>query len=255
MNLQFDETVAADYRSLPQKIRVMSEFWLAKNLFCPCCGNEHIDKLPNNFPVADVACGKCGEIFELKSKKNRIGAKILNGAYRTMIERITGNLNPQLFVMQYSANFFVTDLVLVPKFFFTPGIIEKRKPLSANARRAGWVGCNILYQKIPAQGKIEIIRDGREIEIEKVLSRYNTTKKLQTKNIDLRGWLLDVLNCVNMTESEIFSLQDIYRYADFLQSKHTKNKNIEPKIRQQLQFLRDKGFIEFIGRGLYRKLN
>lgn len=255
MNLQFDETVAADYRSLPQKIRVMSEFWLAKNLFCPCCGNEHIDKLPNDFPVADVACGKCGEIFELKSKKNRIGAKILNGAYRTMIERITGNLNPQLFVMQYSANFFVTDLVLVPKFFFTPGIIEKRKPLSANARRAGWVGCNILYQKIPAQGKIEIIRDGREIEIEKVLSRYNTTKKLQTKNIDLRGWLLDVLNCVNMTESEIFSLQDIYRYADFLQSKHTKNKNIEPKIRQQLQFLRDKGFIEFIGRGLYRKLN
>ncbi len=255
MNLQFDETVAADYRSLPQKIRVMSEFWLAKNLFCPCCGNEHIDKLPNNFPVADVACGKCGEIFELKSKKNRIGAKILNGAYRTMIERITGNLNPQLFVMQYSANFFVTDLIFVPKFFFTPGIIEKRKPLSANARRAGWVGCNILYQKIPAQGKIEIIRDGREIEIEKILSRYNTTKKLQTRNIDLRGWLLDVLNCVNMTESEIFSLQDIYRYADFLQSKHTKNKNIEPKIRQQLQFLRDKGFIEFIGRGLYRKLN
>lgn len=125
MNLQFDESAALDYKSPSQKIRVMSERWFLANIFCPCCGNLHIDKLKNNLPVADMRCENCGEIFELKSKKNHIGAKIPDGAYRTMIERITGNRNPQLFVMQYSPALTVRDLIFIPKFFFTPEIIEK----------------------------------------------------------------------------------------------------------------------------------
>lgn len=254
MNLQFDESVAANYKSSSQKIRVMSESWLTENLFCPCCGNPHIDKMKNNLPVADITCKNCGEIFELKSKKNGIGSKIVDGAYATMIERITGNLNPQLFVMNYSESLCVKDLILVPKFFFSPDVIEERKPLSENARRAGWVGCNILYRKIPEQGKINIIRDGKEISVEKVLNRYNKTKSLKTNDLNLRGWILDVLNCINEIDSETFTLQEIYGYAEFLKSKHDLNHNIEPKIRQQLQFLRDKGFIEFLGRGKYRKV-
>ena len=254
MNLYFDKSVAADYRSNSQKIRVMSECWLTQNLFCPCCGNAHIDKVKNNSPVADVHCENCGEIFELKSKKNSIGAKIMDGAYHTMIERITSNLNPQLLLMQYSSEMFVSNLLFIPKFFFTPDIIEKRKPLSANARRAGWVGCNILYQKIPEQGKLRIIRDGKEIEVKEVLSWYNNVKKLQTNNINLRGWLLDVLKCVNSINSETFTLQEIYKYADILGAKHNQNNNVEAKLRQQLQFLRDKGFIEFVRRGVYRKV-
>lgn len=255
MNLQFDETLATNYKSASQKIRVMSESWLVENLFCPCCGNSHIDKMKNNLPVADIHCENCGEIFELKSKKNSIGAKIVDGAYFTMIERITGNLNPQLFVMDYTENFLVKNLIFVPKFFFSVDIIEKRKPLSENARRAGWIGCNILFEKIPEQGKINIIRDGKEIPAEKVLHWYNKTKILKTNDLNLRGWLLDTLNCINQIKSEIFTLQEVYKYADFLKSKHDSNNNIEPKIRQQLQFLRDKGFLEFLGRGKYRKVN
>ena len=254
MNLQFDESVAVNYKSNSQKIRVMSEFWFLKNIFCPCCGNIHIDKMKNNSPVADMRCENCGEIFELKSKKNHIGLKIPDGAYSTMIERITSNINPQLFVMQYSPKLLVKNLIFIPKFFFTPDIIEKRKPLSATARRAGWIGCNILYHKIPEQGKINIIRDGKETAMTTVLKWYEKTKALQTDNLKLRGWMLDILTCINDIKSEIFTLQDIYKFADYLKSKHALNNNIEPKIRQQLQFLRDKSFIEFVGRGVYHKL-
>ncbi len=254
MNLHFDETLAANYKNASQKVRVMSEHWLTQNLFCPCCGNTHIDKMRNNLPVADVHCENCGEVFELKSKRNRIGAKILDGAYHTMIERITSNVNPQLFIMQYSAKFSVTDLTLVPKFFFTPDIIERRKPLPPTARRAGWVGCNILYEKIPEQGKIAVIRGGAEVEVAEVLHSYNKIKSLRTDNIKLRGWIMDVLNCVNDIDSEIFTSQDIYKYAGILGAKHEHNRNVEAKIRQQLQFLRDKGFIEFVSRGVYRKV-
>lgn len=108
----------------------------------------------------------------------------MDGAYHTMIERITSNINPQLFVMQYSPKLSVTDLTFIPKFFFTPDIIERRKPLSSAAKRAGWVGCNILYQKIPEQGKLPVIRDGKEIGIAEVLRRYDKLKTLQTTNIN-----------------------------------------------------------------------
>ena len=122
MNLQLDKSLAESYKSISQKIRVMSEAWLVENLFCPCCGNICVEKLKNNSPVADIFCRNCGEIFELKSKKNSIGVKIIDGAYHTMIERITSNTNPQLFVMNYSAKLSVTDLIFVPKFFFTADI-------------------------------------------------------------------------------------------------------------------------------------
>ena len=254
MNLKFDELVAINYKSSSQKIRVMSEIWLLENIFCPCCGYEHIYKMKNNFPVGDMICKNCGENFELKSKKNNSVIKIMDGAYHTMIERITSNKNPQLFVMNYTENFFVTDLIFIPKFFFTPEIIEKRKPLSENARRAGWTGCNILFQKIPEQAKINIIREGKEFKCDEVLQRYEKIKKLQINNLNLRGWMSDILNCINEIKSEYFSLQEIYQFADFLKEKHSYNNNILAKIRQQLQFLRDRGFIEFIGNGKYRKV-
>jgi type II restriction enzyme len=37
--------------------------------------------------------------------------------------------------------------------------------------------------------------------------------------------------------------------------KHINNNNVEAKIRQQLQLLRDKGFIEFAERGNYREVH
>ena len=77
MNLQLDESVAINYKSPSQKIRRMTEFWLTENIFCPCCGNVHINKMRNNLPVADMKCNNCGEIFELKSKKILLAQKLL----------------------------------------------------------------------------------------------------------------------------------------------------------------------------------
>lgn len=170
-----------------------------------------------------------------------------------MIERITSTTNPDLFAMSYNYDYYVTNLIMIPKFFFVPQIIEKRKPLAPTARRAGWTGCNILYSEIPIQGKISIIQNSRIISPDEVIFNYNRIRKLQTKNLESRGWLLDVLNCVNDIDGMEFALKDVYSYVEVLQQKHISNNNVEAKIRQQLQLLRDKGFIEFLDRGHYRK--
>ena len=65
---------------------------------------------------------------------------------------------------------------------------------------------------------------------------------------------MDVLNCVNKITSQLFTLEEMYRFENVLHIKHPQNNNIKPKIRQQLQFLRDKGFIEFLGNGRYKKI-
>lgn len=253
MNLHFDETLSAGYKSKSQKIRVMSENWLGNNMFCPCCGNINIIKLKNNQPAADFKCDNCGEVFELKSKKGKMGKKINDGAYSTMIKRINSITNPSLLVLNYSSNYTVTDLILIPKFFITPQIIEKRNPLASTVQRAGWTGCNILYDNIPSQGRINIIKNGIIKCKNEILQNYALIKNLETNNINSRSWLFDVLNCVNQINSKEFFLKDIYAYADILKDKHTNNNNIEAKIRQQLQVLRDKGFIEFLDRGHYKK--
>ncbi len=254
MNFKLDDSLVTTYKSNSQKIRVMSETWVAKNIYCPICGNPRITSMKNNSPVADFQCDYCGEIFELKSKKGNIGKKISDGAYETMIDRITSISNPDLFVMQYSNDLQVLNLSIIPKFIFTPEIIERRKPLSETARRAGWVGCNILYSNIPLQGRITIIEQQHLRHKNEVVSAYKQIKKLQTNSLENRGWIFDILNCINSIKQREFDLSDVYQYADVLQCKHLDNHNIEAKIRQQLQILRDKGYIEFSERGKYRKL-
>lgn len=253
-NLNFNKNLAMKYKSNSQAIRILSESWFSENMYCPCCGNIKLKKFENNKPVADFYCEKCKEQYELKSSGKEIQNKIVDGAYATAIDRVNSKTNPDLFVLQY-ADYMVRNLVVVPKYFFTPNIIEKRKPLADTARRAGWVGSNILYGQIPSQGKIKIIDNGEIVSSELVLNEYQKASRLNIDNIERRGWLFDVLNCVNTISKDEFSLADIYCFEGLLKNIYPQNNNIKDKIRQQLQLLRDRGVIEFIdNRGHYRKL-
>ena len=102
MELSFDMTLSEGYRSYSQIARRVTEAWIYNNMFCPRCGCEHIEQFENNKPVADFYSPGCGNQYELKSKNGKFGKKINDGAYDTMIERITSNNNPDFFLMAYS---------------------------------------------------------------------------------------------------------------------------------------------------------
>lgn len=253
MKLGFEET-QSPYDSGSQSARFWTERWVADWGYCPNCGHGGLSKFANNQPLADFHCESCSEEFELKShKKQAFGNKVLDGAYATKIERLNSATNPNLLLMNYDLrSFSVTALMVVPKHFFTPAIVEKRKPLSYTARRAGWIGSNILLSKVPDFGKLYLVRDGVPIPKEDVRSNWERTKFLQTQTIEGRGWLLEVLNCVELLKSQEFSLEQIYAFQDHLARIYPANQNVRPKIRQQLQVLRDSVYLEFIGRGKYR---
>ena len=254
MQLSFDEKIAANYTSASQRARVLTEQWVDHSVFCPNCGHFEIDKYPNNRPVADFHCSNCHEEFELKSKQHSVGTKIVDGAYRTMIERLTSRNNPNFFLLNYDmADLSVTNFLVIPKHFFVPEIIEKRKPLAETARRAGWVGCNILLNHIPQTGKIFLVRNRQIAPKEKVLAEWRRTLFLrEEKEVSARGWLLDVMRSVEKIGRREFSLDDAYVFESELSKLHPENKHIREKIRQQLQVLRDKRYLEFTTRGHYR---
>lgn len=255
MNLQMDAGIAEQYKSNSQKTRVITENWVQQNLFCPYCGNRYISHFENNRPVADFYCPRCSEEYELKSRQSSISNKVAGGAYNTMLERIKSVNNPNFFFMHYSkADLKVKNFIMVPKYFFVREIVEKRNPLAATARRAGWIGCNILLKQIPEEGRIYIVQDGREQPMESIISKVEKTDFIRQYKMKARGWILDILNCVNKIETREFSLDQMYQFEDWLAVKYPDNHHIREKIRQQLQILRQKGIIEFKGRGRYGKI-
>ena len=155
--------------------------------------------------------------------------------------------------MGYLPSLSVNDFFIVPKHFFVEEIIEKRKPLKLTARRAGWVGSNILFSRIPKAGQIFYIQNGIEISKKEVLSNWQKTVFLkEIKKDEARGWILDIMNCIDDLNTNEFTLQDLYSYEQVLKKLHPENMHIKDKIRQQIQLLRDRGYLIFLEKGNYR---
>lgn len=131
----------------------------------------------------------------------------------------------------------------------------KRRPLSQTARRRGWVGCNIDISNVTNAGKVFLVKNKEIIDPKIVRTSFSKTLFIREKNAEAKGWILDMMNCVDMIRTESFSLDGVYKFEESLRLKHPNNNFIKDKIRQQLQILRDRGIIEFVGRGQYKKIN
>ncbi len=254
MNLKFDLSQSTGYTSNSQIARILSESWVKTNGYCPSCGNDELNQFRNNSPVADFLCVNCDAEYELKSKSGNVGKKIVDGAYKTMIERINSENNPNFFFLNYSfVTLEVINLLVIPKHYFINDVIETRKALNMNAKRAGWVGCNILLNQIPNSGKIHLVENGNWNNKKDVLNAWSKTLFLSNQKKESRGWIIEIMKILDVIPNKEFNLSDVYKFEDHLKHRFPNNNFIKDKIRQQLQVLRDKGLIEFRGNGIYKK--
>lgn len=241
------------YKSLSQRARVATENWGAENLYCPSCKSDRLARTPPNAPSIDFVCPLCKSPFQLKSQGRPLSCRIADAAYGPMRRAIEANRTPNLFVLHYDRFLWeVCDLILIPHFAFSLSAVEQRKPLGAVARRAGWIGCNINLDKIPTDGKLPIVLDGRETSAAEVRRGFARLRPIQALDSEMRGWTLDVLNVVRSLGKTNFSLAEVYAYDEALAATHPTNRNVRAKIRQQLQVLRDLGLLRFLGHGAYR---
>jgi type II restriction enzyme len=255
MDLQCDVRLAAAYRSRSQIARVLSEDWCRRELYCPACDSDDLTPTRPNSRVQDFICPSCNQFFELKSSDKWNLRKIPDAGYSAMIEAIRQDRTPNLLILQYSAQWSVRELLLIPRTFSVENVIEKRKPLSLEARRAGWVGCNILLERIPQDGKIALVSGGAIVPAKRVRKEFLRIRELASIAPAMREWTVDVLAAVRRLGKRQFSLDELYGFEAELQARHPRNRNIRPKIRQQLQILRDMRLLRFEGRGRYTWLS
>ena len=257
MYLELDPTLAASYKSPSQIARVVTEHWAADNLFCLACSSDELTSLPNNARVEDYHCPSCSARYQLKSKSGPFGRSVQNSAYGPKMRAIEEGKAPHYAFLQYSRETWqVTDLFVIPSHFFSPAIIEERPPLPAWARRAGWVGSNILLQALAPEARLQVVVDGAIRPPAEARVAWQRFAFLATDQSARGGWGADVLTSVLTLQRELgaaeFTLQAFYqRFGAELQQLHPGNRNVQAKIRQQLQILRENGVLDFLEPGRY----
>jgi len=251
MNTRMDTTCSTGLRSPSQITRRVTESWARENLYCVACEADRVTPLPHNSKARDFTCAKCSAAYQLKSLKTWSDRRVPDAGYDAMMQALRSDVVPNLLVMQYTDNWLVHRLLLIPSFFFSPSAVERRKPLTSTARRDGWIGCNILLSEIAEDGKIPVILQGAPVAPAVVREQYEAVRPLAEIHTATRGWTLDVLRMVRRLGQRRFALNDMYAYERDLCALYPNNRNVRAKIRQQLQVLRDLGFIGFEGKGWY----
>lgn len=242
--------LAAVYKSGSQRARVVTEAWGEDNLYCPNCSSPKLNRQIHNTKAIDFKCPGCEFRYQLKGQQARIGNSVADGAYAAMMNAIRTDETPNFYFMQYElASWSIRNLLLIPHFAFPPSAIIKRKPLALTARRAGWIGCNIALNRIPADARIAVVTERRALPDSEVRAQFRRIKPLGEIKAKERGWTLDVLNAVRSLGRTEFTTNDVYSFARELEQLHPDNRHVRDKIRQQLQVLRDSGLLVHVERG------
>jgi type II restriction enzyme len=174
--------------------RVISEAWAAANLFCAACTSNELRLAGPNTAAYDLTCPRCSEPYQLKSTRRWNDHRVVDSAYAAMVKAIRTDSTPNLLLMHRSDEWCIERILLIPRFFFTESIVERRKPLASTARRAGWVGCNILIGGIAKDGRIEVVENGECRSPKEVRSGFEKYKRL--KNFRLRCAVGHSMSCV-----------------------------------------------------------
>jgi type II restriction enzyme len=254
VNLQMPAHAANGYTSNSQRARRVTEAWGETSLYCCACVNDDLTRLPENTRATDFLCDDCKARYQLKSQKNPIASRVLGSNYERMLEAIQADLTPHFYLLHYQLPaWIVRDLLLIPRFVITPSVILPRKPLRETARRKHWQGYTLDLDQIPTVAKIPLVSAGNVRGASDVRADFARLEPVRELKIEQRGWTLDVLRCVESLPAAVFRTEDAYGFGTRLAQLHPDNRHIREKIRQQLQVLRDAGFIEHVERGVWRR--
>src|SRR5271170_5507437 len=200
MQIQFpdgDASLALGYTSASQRARVVTEAWVKHNGYCLACNGDQLVPTSANTQARDFECKHCRHAYELKSAASPFGKRVTDGAYASMMRRINTSTTPSFLLLQYTANWNVTNLWAIHHALITLTAIEQRKPLAETARRAGWVGCNILLSGIPPEGKIPLIVNGFVTPMNESRERFAASEKLSHLSPLGRGWAAATLRLLH----------------------------------------------------------
>lgn len=253
MDLRLLSHLRESYHGQTQIARVLTEDWVQREAYCVACLERPLRRFPNNAKVWDFQCERCSEPYQLKARASNFTTSVADGAYSTFYEAVVRGAAPNFLLMHYDRErLHVESLFGLHRRFISPLSVIRRKPLSPSARRVGWVGCNLDLGAIPNGALIPIVREGAISDPRMVRAQWLRFAQLDSLD-GHSGWVRDVLTCVQKIGGDTFRLKDVYSFESELSRIHPGNRNVQPKIRQQLQVLCRAGLVERVSPGVYHK--
>jgi hypothetical protein len=126
-----------------QDLGAWGEELVAKCCHCPKCKKSGTFKrLPTNFKCADLICDFCGFLAQVKAMNVRVleplPKQVLGAAWGPQKDRMDSAIYfPLYLVLKAPAG---QAIYYLPTDFQASKLFVPRKPLSENAKRAGWQG-------------------------------------------------------------------------------------------------------------------
>jgi HKD family nuclease len=162
----------------------------------------------------------------------------------------SGNLTNGGLITNFEYGIFIDDEKLVANISNDFNLLSNSE-ITGTVKKEHILKANEILSKIP---KINIPKIPF-IEIETPEVNFDIVEDATNSiSTSLTGWKLDVFNCLISINKQEFTLNEVYFFEKKLKEMYPNNQNIKAKIRQQIQFLRDLGLIEFLANGKYKKL-
>jgi len=144
------------WKSNPKIIGRAGEKYCCKNMNCIKCNGFNWLECKTNKKSIDQICKLCKKKYQIKCKnitekkytkiiKNKV-FKTLGAEYKTTLDSIKENID-YIIILYNKKDYMIHGIIHIKSINITSDNIIPRKPLSKNAKRAGWQGCNLHFTK------------------------------------------------------------------------------------------------------------
>ena len=132
---------------------------VAKSCVCPKCKKKNTFKLlPTNFKCADLICDFCGFLAQVKSMNVKsvfcLPKQVLGAAWGPQKERMDSGIYFPLYLVLKTPT--ESSIYYLPTDFQSQELFAARKPLSSEAKRAGWQGFMYDLTSVPEGAFIKL---------------------------------------------------------------------------------------------------
>jgi len=134
-----------------------AEIYSCEKIQCIKCNEMNWLECNINTKSKDQICKNCGKKYQIKCKntteklynniKKNSEFKTIGAEYNTTLKSIEDQID-YIIILYETVNHNILDIIHIKSDNITCDNIIARNPLSNNAKRAGWQGCNLHFTKI-----------------------------------------------------------------------------------------------------------
>jgi type II restriction enzyme len=147
-----------------QELGELGERLVVQHCPCPKCKQKKtLKRLTTNFKCADVICDFCGYLAQVKASTSKDGRtppkRLLGAAWGPQRQRMDAGIYFPLFLVLVAPKERLFSIHYLSGDLQSEDMFEARKPLSVNAKRAGWQGFH--YDLAAAGPRLIFVTEGR----------------------------------------------------------------------------------------------